>query len=188
MITLEQLKQMALDAGYSMQPGPYTYKDDPKLRAFIFFDKHLVCNWTTIKCNIAQGARSCLDPDLKFIYGIPKADGYFNIKIKVHPGVYYGQTETATLSGNIPFYDFVDGEEVEVSSLEIKYLPNQEYNIHCYPEKDKSIQFTLETPTLKQEVNVPWGEDQLDGGDVYPPEPGDVARVGSAIVGSSTAA
>lgn len=189
MITLEQLKQMALDAGYSMTPGPYTYKDDTKLRAFIFFDKHIVCNWTVIKCNIAQGASSCLDPDLRFIYGQPKAAGYFNIKIKVWPGVYYGQTETATLTGNIPFYDFIDGQEVEVSSIEIKFLPDQEYNIHCYPEKDKSIQFTLTTPTFKQEVNVPWGDDAFnDGGDIPTPEPGEIARVGSAIVGVSVAA
>lgn len=177
MITLEQLKQMAIDAGYTMTPGPYSYLDDPKLRAFIYFDKHIVCDWTTVKCNIAQNSQSCLDPNLIFEYDTPQAGGYFNVRIKVHPGVMYGQEETATISSSIPFYQNIGGKEVQVTELNISYLANQQYNVYCYPEANKSIEVSFTTPTMTQSCVVNWNYD--NGNNPQPPFP-EIPRVGSA--------
>ncbi len=181
MITLDTLKQMAIDDGYVMQPGPYTYLDDPQLRAYVFFEKHIACDWIKLKFALLNGANSCLTPDLSFTYSKNvKAGRYYNIKMSIEPGLAYGKTETATISGSIPFYQMIDGVETQVTSVEVKFLPDQSIDVYCYPVADKAITITITSDSLKQEFTVPWKYQKQNQ-----PLPEDFPRVDSAVVGNA---
>ena len=190
--TLDDVKTLAREDGWSVDDKPYSYADDSILKAYLLFKYQITEDYEKIKLAVLSHSKSALDPDIKFtIKKPPRVDSYLPIICQVRPGLMLGKKETCTFESSIPLYTF-DGTSYTAApaEFEIEYQFGCQVAISCVPEDGAAINLHVVSEHLDEELNI---SDILplkptsssEGGGTKPSEDNSIigaCKLGSAIM------
>lgn len=192
--TLDDVKNLAREDGWSVDDKPYSYADDSILKAYILFKYQITEDYEKIKLAVLSHSKSALDPDIKFIVKKPpRVSSYLPIICQVTPGLMLGKTETCTFESSVPLYTF-DGISYTAApaEFEIKYQFSCQVAISCIPEDGAAINIHVVSDHLDEELNLsdilPIKDSYTpgEGGDTKPEEKDNsiigICKLGSAIM------
>lgn len=154
--TLDDVKNLAREDGWSVDDKPYSYADDTILKSYILFRYQISEDYERIKTAVLAHSKSALDPDIKFIVKKPpRIDSYLPIICLVRPGLMLGKTETCTFESSVPLYTF-DGEKYTQApaTFDITYQFGCRVAISCVPENGAAINIHVTSEHLDEELNI----------------------------------
>ena len=140
-ITLNDLKQKAIAAGYNLKGDKFELRDWPFLKAYLLFTFGIDANYRATVRDLVSGANTIFDPFLSFESKSdvqPVAGEYSYGTIRVHAGVNLGMSEEVTVESQALVEVVIDGKWTQVVELPFRFMPAQTGN---------SITFTSPTFT-----------------------------------------
>ena len=154
--TLDDVKNLAREDGWSVDDKPYSYADDNILKAYILFKYQISEDYEKIKTAVLAHSKSALDPDVKFIIKKPpRVNSYLPIVCLVRPGLMLGKTETCKFESSIPLYTFDGLKYTEApAEFEITYQFGCKVAISCVPENGAAIYLHVTSDHLDEELNL----------------------------------
>lgn len=154
--TLDDVKNLAREDGWSVDDKPYSYADDSILKAYLLFKYQITEDYEKIKLAVLSHSKSALDPDVKFIIkSLPRVGSYLPIICKVRPGLMLDKTEMCTFDSSIPLYTF-DGIKYTQApaTFEINYQHSCRVPISCVPENGAAINIHITSEHLDEDLTI----------------------------------
>lgn len=161
-ITLNQLKQKAIAAGYNLSGEVFQLRDWSIIQGFLAFDCNIQAEYSSVIRDIASSADSVFDPHFTFTNKTeerPVAGQYSYGTINVHAGLNMGITETVSIKSTAKVEIVQNGVWTPVTAFELTYTAqDMELPFRFIPEQTgNSIEFTSPTFTsLYLFVSIPF--------------------------------
>ena len=151
-ITLNDLKQKAIAAGYNLKGDKFELRDWPFLKAYLLFTFGIDANYRATVRDLVSGANTIFDPSFSFeskSNAQPVAGEYSYGTIRVHAGVNLGTSEEVTVKSQASVEVVIDGKWTQVTSFSIDYTTQDvELPFRFMPaQTGNSITFTSPTFT-----------------------------------------